>query len=100
MVLLKYHTSYEYEHASCHTMNMVAFEISHLQIPDFLKYHTYCLLTFKYHTYAKTNPPLSLKHRLDNTLQDWKNCPNTVTECFLPSVDLTHDCIYPPIGVN
>jgi hypothetical protein len=36
MVLLKYHTSYDYEHASCHTINMVAFKISHLQIPDFL----------------------------------------------------------------
>jgi hypothetical protein len=29
-VLLKYHTSYDNEHA-----NMVAFKISHLQIPDF-----------------------------------------------------------------
>ncbi len=34
-ILLKYHNSYDYEHASCHTMNMVAFKISHLQIPNF-----------------------------------------------------------------
>ncbi len=30
----------------------------------------------------------------------WKNCPKTVTQCFVPSVDLTHDCINKPIGVN
>jgi hypothetical protein len=29
-----------------------------------------------------------------------KNCPKTITQCFVPSVDLTHDCIYKPIGVN
>jgi hypothetical protein len=29
-----------------------------------------------------------------------KNCPKPVTQCFVPSVDLTHDCIYKPIGVN
>ncbi len=34
------------------------------------------------------------------TILYWKNYPNTVTKCFLPSVDLTHECIYPPIGVN
>jgi hypothetical protein len=70
MVLLRYHTSYEYEHASCHTMNMVALEISDHQIPDFLNTTLNVCKHLKYHTYAKTNPPLSLKHRLDNTLQD------------------------------
>jgi hypothetical protein len=29
-----------------------------------------------------------------------KNCPKTITQCFVPSVDLRHDCIYKPIGVN
>jgi hypothetical protein len=41
-----------------------------------------------------------LGQRITKTIVIRKNCPNTVTKCFLPSVDLTHDCIYPPIGVN
>ncbi len=45
-----------------------SFQISHLQIPGFLNTTPNVCYHLKYHTYAKTNPPLSLKHQLDNTL--------------------------------
>jgi hypothetical protein len=42
----------------------------------------------------------TLKILIIQLLLEWEICQKTVTQCFVPSADLTHDCIYPPTSLG